>query len=400
MKTQINQNKITPYINVLIFITILSIPLYFFRLNILSISVSILTLNLFILSVALFAINYKSLLSTFKNNSIFWILSLLFLLSFIPALLLHPTIHGLGVFIEWITIPILASFLLATHILKHSHTQILIQNALTTTLFFVSIVSLVYLFLGQLTFDGRLNAFYPSPNHLAMFITPLIFITIATFLTSRTKYTKIFSIITLILAIIVLFYTNSFTSIISLIIALSIVIFIKSKKKIILFFVIFTAMVFIIFATYNKLSNLNQNFERNSLVSRIEIWKVASNHIQQNTLISTNGIDTFQDIYITAQPLYKPYLHWSAPTPHNLLLTLWISGGFFTILFFSLLCARWLYTTSSSYVKTKNATILLYIAAFCAILLTGFIDTPYWKNDLSIVLWILFIILNMSPKNN
>ncbi len=384
--------------NVLIFITILSIPLYFLRLNILSISVSLLTLNLFILSITLFAINYKNLLSTFRNNSIFWILSLLFLLSFIPALLIYPTIHGLGVFIEWITIPILASFLLVTHTSKHPHTQILIQNALTVTLFFVSIISLIYLFLGHITFDERLNAFYPSPNHLAMFVTPLIFITITTFFTSRTKYAKIFSIITLILAIIVLFYTNSFTSIISLIIALSIVIFIKSKKKIILFFVVFIAMVFIIFTTYNKLSHLNQNFERNSLISRIEIWKVASNHIQQNTLVSTNGIDTFQDIYITAQPLYKPYLHWSAPTPHNLLLTLWISGGFFTVLFFSLLCSRWFYIASSSYVKTKNTTILLYIAAFFVILLTSLIDTPYWKNDLSILFWLIITSILKATK--
>jgi O-antigen ligase len=131
----------------------------------------------------------------------------------------------------------------------------------------------------------------------------------------------------------------------------------------------------------------------------MEIWTVAIHHIQTNTFFNIKPIDSFGQIYLEAQPFYAPYNTWSAPTPHNLFLTLWISGGFITVLSFCLLCSRWLYITFHFYKKTKNATILFYIAAFLIILLSGIFDTPFWKNDLSMLFWIIIILgINSYPS--
>ncbi|XLQ20750.1 MAG: O-antigen ligase family protein [Candidatus Moraniibacteriota bacterium] len=210
---------------------------------------------------------------------------------------------------------------------------------------------------------------------------------------------------TVILTCIVLFFTNSLTSSFVFIFILFIISIILIKnyyirsgrtcpsttKSLMLFILGLFFILSILFITYHKISNINPDFSRSSLSSRHEIWTVATNHLQKNTLINTSGINDFQQIYLDAQRYYPPYLHWSAPTPHNLLLTLWTSGGFFTVLFFCLLCSRWLYLSASSYIKTKNATILFYIAAFLTILLTSLFDTPFWKNDLSIIFWILLL---------
>ncbi len=386
------KNNIFTYTNILIFITILSIPFYSIRIDFIYFSLSVLTLNLLILCSVLLSINYKHLSTTFKRESLFWIFTAFFVLSFIIPALLYPSIHGFGVFFEWLLIPVVTTFLLLSHTLRQPPTALTLQYGMVVLLFIISSVSLVYLLLGQLTFDTRLSAFYLSPNHLAMSIAPLICITIVQIITTNSLRLKIFSSITIFLSIIILFFTNSFTSMTALIIALSIVLFIKNKQRILLFLIGFLCLILIIFIGYFKYTHISHNIERSSLASRYEIWLVATDYIQKNPLITKSPIDTFQDIYLEQQQFYNPYLHWSAPTPHNLLLTLWISGGIFTILFFCLLSTRWLYISFSNYSKTKNTAILLYIAAFLVIIFTGILDTPYWKNDLAFIFWIILIL--------
>ncbi len=392
MKTSQIKNNTDIYLNTLITIVILTIPFYAQRIPLMNISLSILTIGMLILSVTLLILYHKSIFTAFKKESLLWLFTLLFIVSFIPSLALHPTIHGGGVFLEWLLLPALTGFLLYTYTRTNAHTFITIQNALTLTLFIVSIISLTYFVLDIKTFDSRLSAFYPSPNHLALFIAPLIPIAIAHFFTSKYILFKIFSLLTVLLSTLVLFFTNSFISSISVIVALVFVAFVYIEKKILFFLPLLLFVVLIGIISFHKITNIELNPIHNPLFSRTEIWTVAIQHVQNNLLFTANSIDNFQHIYLEAQPLHKPYNTWSAPTPHNLILTLWISGGFFTVLFFCLLCSRWFHLAFHTYKKTKNATILLYIAAFLTVLLSSIFDTPFWKNDLSLLFWIIIIL--------
>jgi O-antigen ligase len=319
---------------------------------------------------------------------------LFFILSFVPSLYIHPTTHGFGVFIEWIVIPIIFSFLLFVYTSHNINILKWLLYALLTILFFVSVVSIVYLFFNITTFDGRLSSFFLSPNHLAMFITPLIFIVGALYFISHNLFIKIYSIFTICLALFVLFFTNSFTSIFSLLITTLIITFIHIKQKLLLIILFILIMLLLVFSGYQKIININPNLHRNSLSSRIMIWDSATFYIQNNTTIAINGLDNFQNIYLDAQQYFIPYLEWSAPTPHNLLLTLWISGGFFSVLFFCLICARWLFISLTTYYKIKNTAILFFIAALLTILINSIFDTPVWKNDLSVIFWLIIILQN------
>ena len=42
--------------------------------------------------------------------------------------------------------------------------------------YFTAIIAFAYLLSGNLTYDGRLSAFYLSPNHLAMFLAPVFLV--------------------------------------------------------------------------------------------------------------------------------------------------------------------------------------------------------------------------------
>ncbi len=388
MKIQNNSIIVPLLVNILLFATILSIPLYFIRVPVFTTSLSILTCFLLTLSIILFIVHHKHILTIFKEEKILWYLALFFVLSFVPVLFLHPSLHGLGVFIEWLFMPALTGFLIFVHITQHFHARTWISTGMLTILFLVSCISLLYLLHDTTTFDGRLQAYFLSPNHLAMFIAPLIFFVLAYFTTTRSLLIKIFVFFTLSLALTTLFFTYSFSTLFVLLFLSIIIALILIKRKMLLFFTTLLIIISLFFVGYQKILHSNADWQRNSFASRLMIWDSATFHIQNNTILSS-GIDNFQQDYLSAQPYFEPYLEWSAPTPHNLLLTLWISGGFFSVLFFCLLCTRWLYLSIYTYHKTKNTTILFYIAALLTILFSGVLDTPYWKNDLSIIFWII-----------
>ncbi len=386
-------NNTNSYLDILIIIIILIIPLYAQRIPItINTSISILTLGMLILSIILFIIHHKNIIILLKKESLLWLFVLFFIISFIPSLILHPTIHGYGVFIEWILLPALTGFLLYIHIHTSPYMFNTIKNTLIFTLFIVNIISLIYFILNIKTFDNRLSAFYPSPNHLALFIAPIIPIIIAQFFNSKHIFIKIYYFLTFLLSVFILFFTNSFTSSISVIVVLMFITYICITKKQLFTFILLPLIIFIGIFSFHKIINTELNFIHNPLFSRIEIWRVAINHIQNNSLLNLDSIDNFQQIYLNAQPLYTPYNTWSAPTPHNLLLTLWISGGgFFSMLFFCLICSRLFYIVFTSYDKIKKTT-LCYLAAFLIIILSSVFDTPFWKNDLSILFWLIFIL--------
>lgn len=388
MKTQNNSIIVPVLVNLLLFATILSIPLYFIRIPLFTTSLSILTCFLIILSIALLIVHHKHISTIFKKEKNLWYLALFFVLSFVPALIFHPSLHSFGVFIEWLFMPTLTGFLIFIHTTQQLNARTWISVGMLTILFFVSCISLLYLSHNTTTFDGRLQAYFLSPNHLAMFIAPLIFFVLAYFITTRSLAIKIIILLTLLFSLTTLFFTYSFSTLFTLLFLSIVIAFILIKQKIFLFFTILLMIISLFFVSYQKIIHSNIDWQRNSFASRLMIWDSATLYIQNNTIMSS-GIDNFQQNYLSAQPYFEPYLEWSAPTPHNLLLTLWISGGFFSVLFFCLLCARWLYLSTYTYYKTKSTEILLYITALLTILLSGLFDTPYWKNDLSIIFWII-----------
>jgi len=392
MKTLQLKNTRALCLNILISIVILTIPFYAQRIALLNTSLSVLTINLVVLSITLFITSRKRIIAVFKKEYLLWLFAALFIVSFIPSLLLNPNAHGIGVFFEWLLMPAITGFLLHAYIQSAAHTFKTVRNTLLFTLFIISVIAVTYFILDIKTFDGRLSAFYPSPNHLALFITPIIPLLIAQFFNLKRIPSKIVYLSIFILSLFVLFFTNSFISSASLIISLSFITLIYVQKKKLLLSILLMFFIIISIIISHKITSIELNSTHNPLFSRAEIWTVAIHHIQTNTFLNTNHIDSFGQIYLEAQPFYAPYNTWSAPTPHNLFLTLWISSGFITVLFFCLLCSRWLYITFHFYKKTKNATILFYVAALLIILLSGIFDTPFWKNDLSLLFWIIFIL--------
>jgi len=356
-----------------------------------------------------------------------------------------------------------------------------ILSFLTVSGIIVAIIGLCYYFFGELTYDGRLKAFFLSPNHLAMYLAPSGIIAFGLFLNfdifikikklqiqnhksqinynnqntkSKTvfnfghldflKLNKIFSkiqqfikiqknwfgyfwLFAFIICSIVIFLTYSygawlgFAAGILFLVLFSFNVIAKtnyekqlsdenngivslcyhfvhnnSKKKILFLIIVGLFLSIIFFSQYNteKFQNLT-NFSRSSFESRIMIWKASLAILKDHPFLGI-GPGNFQDFYLDYQKKFPPYLEWAVPQPHNLFLAFYLQCGLLGLIGF-----LWLILL---FFKKgfRQLPIAVLTAVMIYILIHGLIDTPYWKNDLAVIFWIIVglmtTIKNSPPK--
>ena len=299
--------------------------------------------------------------------------------------------EGFGIIKGWFFDPLLFSFVLI-HKIKDQED---IENILKTFYFsalIVAITAFEYLFYGHLTYDGRLQAFYASPNYLAMFLSPAIFVGLFLIksIEPQKGIRKYALPVTLFLISLIIFFTYSYAAWISIILSLMIVALITkniSKK----FILISTLIIFFAFLTQMNNPKLKDTFsERSSLSSRMIIWKSSVLMIKNNPVFGI-GPGNFQNKYLEYQKYFPPYLEWAVPEPHNLYLAFWLQSGVIGFIGFISLIYFWLKKTIKEIsANQKNSAILaVSLGIIICILLHGIFDTTYWKNDLALIFWIM-----------
>ena len=120
----------------------------------------------------------------------------------------------------------------------------------------------------------------------------------------------------------------------------------------------------------------------NSLVGRFQIYGAAIKVLRQHPILGT-GLGGFD--YTFRKVASQPY-------PHNVWLTFWVELGLlglvaFAVIFFGLLWRGW-----RAWPKTEG----FYRVALWGVLgslvlwgVHGLVDSPYWKNDMSVEFWLL-----------
>lgn len=269
----------------------------------------------------------------------------------------------------------------------------------------VSVIALMYFLYGYLTYDGRLRAFWQSPNHLAMYIAPgviLGFWKIFCKTKSRERKQKSINVIAtitgLILMLLTLYLTYSYAAWIAVIIGiLTVVIFGNKKKSKMVRWTVCLMMIlvaiFIFQAKKSKFSDLVHLNERSSLASRVMIWESSLRIIQDNWLFGI-GPGNFQDKYLDYQKHFPPYLEWAVPQPHNIFLAFWLQSGLLGLVGFVWLIALW-YKKALEKIKRNEAECipLVLLGIMTYFLFHGMVDTTYWKNDLSVMFWLVISLL-------
>lgn len=376
----------------LIYLTIFALPAYLLRFNWWIFPTNVLDILLivcFVLWLIFYreTVSYKAFFDKYK--SLIFSTGIVFAGLIISVLLNKNYAIGFGIIKSWFLLPVLFSLVSSFVIEENKRKNIFLAYYLSA--FSVAVISLVYYLFGVLTFDLRLQGFFNSPNYLAMYLAPASFIGYALFWEIDSKRKLIIASSSL-LILFALYLTYSYASWLALfgaiILALALTKKLSWKKWLAALFL----LIALIFSQLekSKLTKLINFDSRSSLSSRVMIWQSAEKILESDWLIGI-GAGNFQSKYLEDQKYFPPYLEWAVPHPHNLYLTFWLYGGIFSLLGFLALVYFWF---SRVFRSQKNPRLkLLGLGIMCYILLHGLLDTTYFKNDLAVAFWLLFVLL-------
>jgi len=268
----------------------------------------------------------------------------------------------------------------------------------------VALIGILYSINNTLTFDGRLRAFYESPNYLAMYLAPAFLFAIYFFVNRRDaedspcaskglssplirKLSRNITAQSLMLMVLAgaLFMTKSYGAILGIGAALVCLLlkryrtdkkYLPASNRKTLLALAAVALVIFSLLSYQKYAQITSAGERSSLSSRFMIWDASMEMINDSPFFGI-GPGTFQEVYLDYQQRFTtPYLEWAVPQPHNTLLAFYLQSGmvgfigFVLILLF--LCKR----------ARTDDVVFLFLVYF---LVHGLVDTLYWKNDLAMI---------------
>ena len=309
---------------------------------------------------------------------------------------------SLGIFKGWFVSPFLFFIVFVSVIKKEKHINLVLTSWILSGVV-VSLISIFCLLNSELTFDGRLKAFFLSPNHLAMYLSPVFLILLFLLLNIKKvlsiKY-QVSSVVILTIISIPLFFTYSYGAFLGIFMGV-LCIFrnqVLGTRNLVSVYVSLLIIVFVgfIFVSSNKFNQIIDSENRSSFHSRLMIWNTSKEIIKDNPFLGI-GPGTFQEVYLSyAERFDEPYLEWAVPQPHNIFLAFYLQTGLIGFIGFILILI-WFF----KYNRCKNEALPrsygVVTALMIYILVHGLVDTTYWKNDLALIFW---IIIGMAVINN
>ncbi|MEA2088602.1 MAG: O-antigen ligase family protein [Patescibacteria group bacterium] len=264
----------------------------------------------------------------------------------------------------------------------------------------------------------RVTSFFTSPNAVGLFLSPIIMIYFGWLFENRFKniIPALFKILVLIFSITAVIFTISQGTYAGLIIAFIFFACLIIKTKITntsiprsmkvlskIFFVLFICIsLFSVIYFQNQLINkyAQKIINSPSAQNRIVLLEGSFEYLTQNpkNFILGAGIFGFPKIQEKfREPLkMEPLIY-----PHNIFLNFWMDIGFFGMLCFVWLIISFFLKIKKSFSERNKIFFIGISASMITIIIHGLLDAPYFKNDLSLLFWIIlgiFIATN-TAKN-
>jgi O-antigen ligase len=395
-----------------VYLIIFCLPLYLIRLKIFGIPTSVLELMIYGLFVLWLANKgYKGLWIALKHERLLvWGIVLLIIGVSMATVFSWDLRVSAGIWKGWFVDAMLFFFVFVSVIKKEDIKNIfsiLIYSGLV-----ISIISLVYLIQGNFNYQGRLQGIYNSPNFLAMALAiPLILSfcllyrkqlledtgqrpseaspsVSASPLTMRLGLRKVFLVIVFLVLVFVLFFTKSFGVLLGILAALAfgliVYLYNKNKRKEVLGIIILAFVIIFAFG----LIKIKSSEGLKSFDARFVIWQTAWEAFETNPITGI-GPGTFQDYF-------PPYPKWGVPQPHNIFLAFLLQTGIVGFIGFILILI-WFFSARGG---PASGWRLLLMLLMMYILAHGLVDTTYWKNDLSIIFWLIIGCMELIKKES
>ena len=400
---------------VIIFIVLFLIPWYFIRFSFLGFKTNIFEVATLLAFVALILERANSLTIKKIEPVSVWVYIFL-LISLVSMLFSADKTHALGIFKGWFLFPVIFYFLINNSFIKENISKLSIP--LFLSLVTVSIWAILQKFgvFGQLFYqagdvsfrqyilEGRAFGPFESPNFLAMFLVPMIFLSLPLFKEIKNRLLQIIIVLLYFLPLIALYFTTSRGGVVALItsiIAFILFLYFKSKvfrkavekqSNILIFGLIFVAAIFLIVAARKVAPNQGGDS------IRLDIYHYSITLVKENPILGI-GLGNFQEKINQISSADASFQQFGIPYalhPHNLFLAMWLNLGLAGLVVFIILV--WLIIQNLFKNKTNPFLKSCVFAALISILVHGLFDTTYFKNDLSTIFWLTFALSFILKK--
>jgi O-antigen ligase len=350
----------------------------------------------------------------------------------------HTIFYGrkvaLGIFKAWIVAPVLM-FVLFRVVVNNGTRVLKLLNYFTVSALILALWGLAQVVTkSYVTPDARASGPFESANYLALYIAPALFYVLFRVkeavlpvnyldkyslwrisLRRRTmpleKPENLLFFLAFLVLLLVLFFTKSYAALMAFFLSalfyfgLEYFEYYKKKqikkfplKMVVMGLVVFLgvlAAVFLIDAA--KLQAVFQFGMRNSSSVRWQVYTIALWLLWENWLTGI-GLGQFPALYQTQAVRilgYAPY-EWNMLHPHNLYLTMWLYLGLpglvaFLWIIYLTVAKSWQHIWQFAFCKVNETPKIrvLGLVLLLIILAHGCLDTPYFKNDLSLIFWMV-----------
>jgi len=392
----------------------LALPTYLIRFDIAGIPTTLLELIIYAVFVwGLINIGY----SQWKNiKTNFWLPIGILLIGAIVSTIISPSLRdSLGVLKAYFIDPLLVLFLIIVYLKPADYLYVLL--GLYGSSIFVSGHAIYQKIIHNVTADDRvIGIFGYSPNYLALYLAPIAILLLvygfyfAQKLDQKAKmWCWVATGLNFFACFMAIYFSGSRGGLLALgagIIFAIIVYFWKllSKVKWVKIALAVVILVGIIAVGYIFKPNFSIDGSSGGRVStsnniRFQIWETSIEIIKSKPILGV-GLGNFQNYFsvLTAKRVNFPeYITPLAFTPHNIFLTFYLTTSLFGLIGFIWILVLALKNAFKNISKPLN---LALSSSLVVMLAQGLVDTPYFKNDLSLFFWIVIAgVIIINRKN-
>lgn len=239
--------------------------------------------------------------------------------------------------------------------------------------------------------ERRVTSVFEYPNALGLFLAPIVTLSIALLYEGKNK---IFWASSAIIGLIAIILAQTESALVAIPAALVVTYLIsgasKKSKWLVASCAIGAVVLLFAFVPIVREKILLQDY---SGQVRLSQW-YETYHLLQDHFVLGVGLNEYPN---ALKPYHDPKLYEIFQYPHNILLNIWVELGLLGLIAFF-----WLAWTVFKSVRMEKTNILklALFAALVTMTIHGFVDVPYFKNDLSAFVWILLAGLSVPIMMN
>lgn len=398
-----------------LWLTLILIPTYQIKGIIYNIPVTLLELMILSLFLIYGLKNIKRIKELTQNLKDWQWPILIWLLIATLAMFISPDLRaGAGVWKAYFIEPILL-LIVFCDLIKNKKDLKLILSAFIFSALIVSIYAFYQKFVGQGIWSTevwgqpqvlRVTSFFPHPNFLGLYLGPLILLGLGCIF-SYIKNKNIIigcALLLFVITFLSLIYARSEATILAVLVGLFFLgLIVKLSQKYSLAFLLIILLLIFSFPASRNYFVQKVGLQDLSGQLRFNIWQGALELIKEKPVLGV-GLDGYERLAPDYQKrFYDPHTGElisveTHPYPHNLYLTLWLELGLLGLIVFVWVLIKF-FKQGFKQLDKKDVIISTSImAAMMVVVIHGLADTPYFKNDLAVLFWLIIGLLIVSKR--